>query len=135
MEKTLKNVRASIWIRNIQVSAIGCVFSAVACGLKDFSAITATGLLTGYTELVWGVIVLQALGGLVVAMVVKNTDNLVKGFATSLSIIISCILSAYLFDDVRMTKEFFIGASVVILSTVSYGFNFRAMKQSNKDTK
>ena len=43
---------------------------------------------------------LQAGGGLLVAMVVKYADNILKGFATSLSIIISCCASYFLFGFV-----------------------------------
>jgi UDP-sugar transporter A1/2/3 len=36
------------------------------------------------------VTILQAIGGLVVAVVVKYADNILKGFAASFSIVTSC---------------------------------------------
>lgn len=46
----------------------------------------------------------QALGGLVVAMVIKYADNILKGFATSLSIIISALISYLVLDDFIPTR-------------------------------
>lgn len=37
---------------------------------------------------------LNSLGGLVVAMVVKYADNVVKGFATSVSIVLTALVSS-----------------------------------------
>lgn len=50
------------------------------------------------------VLYLQALGGLVVAMVIKYADNILKGFATSLSIIISALISYLVLDDFNPTR-------------------------------
>ena len=58
------------------------------------------GFWHGYSSVVWAVVLLQAGGGLLVAMVVKYADNILKGFATSLSIIISCCASYFLFGFV-----------------------------------
>lgn len=50
------------------------------------------------------VIYVQALGGLVVAMVIKYADNILKGFATSLSIIISALISYLVLEDFNPTR-------------------------------
>ena len=41
---------------------------------------------------------LQSLGGLLVAAVIKYADNILKGFSTAGSILLSCIASIYIFD-------------------------------------
>lgn len=46
----------------------------------------------------------QALGGLVVAVVIKYADNILKGFATSLSIIISALISYLVLNDFNPTR-------------------------------
>ncbi|KPP63585.1 UDP-N-acetylglucosamine transporter-like [Scleropages formosus] len=56
-------------------------------------------LVQGYNVLTWTVVVLQALGGLVIAAVIKYADNILKGFAT----------------------VFFLGAVLVIAATFLYG--------------
>lgn len=78
------------------------------------------GFLHGYNCVVWVVILLQASGGLLVAMVVKYADNILKGFATSLSIIISCCVSYFLFGFVTNTR-FVIGAVLVLSAVYLYG--------------
>ncbi len=45
-------------------------------------------------------IIIKAFGGLIVAIVVKYADNILKGFATSISIVLSCIVSIFLFNFV-----------------------------------
>ena len=65
MEKLLKQSNSSIWIRNMQVSSIGIVFSALMCFTKDGALIKSAGFFKGYTPYVWSVILLQAIGGLV----------------------------------------------------------------------
>lgn len=46
---------------------------------------------------------LQAYGGLVIALVVKYADNILKGFAVSLSIIISSFISYWFLNDFQPT--------------------------------
>lgn len=41
----------------------------------------------------WMAVLLNSLGGLVVAMVVKYADNVTKGFATSVSIVLTALVS------------------------------------------
>lgn len=50
------------------------------------------------------VFVFQALGGLVIAAVIKYADNILKGFATSLSIILSTLISYFLLQDFEPTR-------------------------------
>lgn len=53
---------------------------------------------------VYFVLCSQAFGGLVVAAVVKYADNILKGFATSVSIIVSSLMSFYFLGDFTPTK-------------------------------
>jgi UDP-sugar transporter A1/2/3 len=91
-EMVLKNSKASIWLRNIQLSCIGILVACLGCIYRDGPRISAEGLFSGYDNTVWGVISIQAAGGLIVAIVVKYADNVMKSFATSVSIIIRCVM-------------------------------------------
>ncbi len=53
---------------------------------------------------------------------VKYADNVLKGFATSISIILSAIISALYFHDVNVNNAFIIGAIVVLTSVYLYGY-------------
>ena len=53
------------------------------------------------------------------AMVIKYADNILKGFATSLSIVLSSILSVFLFDY-TITLMFTVGGALVISAVYLY---------------
>ncbi|KAL0135299.1 nucleotide-sugar transporter-domain-containing protein [Mucor lusitanicus] len=119
-EKILKTSTTSMWIRNIQLGICGASFSFIGMMVSDFSAIRNQGMFQGYNALTWFVVVNQALGGLLVSLVVKYADNILKGFATSISIILSGIISFYLLDF-QPSFLFITGTGVVIAATVLYG--------------
>ena len=119
-EKMLKGSSASVWLRNVQLGIFGSLTAIIGMCLKDGSEIYEKGFLFAYTPLVWAVVVQQATGGLIVAVVVRYADNILKGFATSLSIILSCIAAVFLFDY-SITVNFSIGAALVIVAIYLYG--------------
>lgn len=120
-EKILKDSNKSVWIRNIQLSFLSLPFGLMTCFINDGGMLRKQGFFFGYDLFVYYLVVLQAGGGLIVAMVVKYADNILKGFATSLAIIISCIASIYLFDF-KLTLQFSLGAFLVICSIFMYGY-------------
>ena len=81
--------------------------------------IEKTGFFHGYDIVVWIIISLQAFSGLLIAVVVKYADNILKGFATSAAIVISCVASMYLFDF-QLSAQFVIGSTLVIVATYMY---------------
>ena len=119
-EKMLKGSSASVWLRNVQLGIFGSLTAVLGMWMKDGSNIYEKGFFFAYTPLVWSVVVQQATGGLVVAVVVRYADNILKGFATSLSIILSCIAAIFLFDYL-ITINFSIGAALVIMAIYLYG--------------
>jgi len=113
-EKVLKGTKSSLFLRNIQLSFFGILFGQLF-GL--FSRETFD--LSNYDFWAWLTILNQAFAGLIVAMVVKYADNILKGFATSVSIILSSIASTFIFDF-KITNLFMIGASLVLIGTSCY---------------
>ena len=98
-EKVLKDsTQVTLWVRNIQLSFYS-LFPALFLGVvfKDGAEITRDGFFSGYNWVVWTAITFQAVGGLLVALVVNYADNIAKNFATSISIIISFVASVWLF--------------------------------------
>ncbi|XP_053682927.1 UDP-N-acetylglucosamine transporter [Sabethes cyaneus] len=121
-EKMLKGADISIWTRNIQLSLFSLPFGLLTCYVSDRAALSANGFFFGYDGFIWYLIALQAGGGLIVAVVVKYADNILKGFATSLAIIISCVASMYLFNF-QLTLQFAVGTALVIGSVFLYGYD------------
>ena len=79
-EKILKNSKVSIWVRNIQLGLFGTFFALLTVYLSDYENVQTKGFFFGYTQLVWLNIIVQASGGLLVAVVIKYADNILKGF-------------------------------------------------------
>jgi UDP-galactose transporter len=102
-EKILKDSTGSktttLWVRNCQLS-FWSLFPSLFLGViwKDGAIISKTGFFVGYNWVVWMAIVFQAAGGVIVALVINYADNIAKNFATSISILISCIASVYFFN-------------------------------------
>jgi len=118
-ERILKGSRTSLWIRNVQMGIPSTLIAYLTVYLKDSQAIVKQGFLGGYSPIVWTVVTVQAVGGLIVAVVVRYADNVLKVFATSFSIVVSCIISAFLFDF-HPSIAFLVGASLVVTATVMY---------------
>ena len=118
-EKILKGTTGSIWLRNIQMGIFGVFLGVGGMLINDGAAVREKGFLFGYRIIVWVVIAMQAFGGLLVAVVVKYADNILKGFATSFSIILSCIVSVYIFSF-TVSVQFLLGTLLVILAIVLY---------------
>jgi UDP-sugar transporter A1/2/3 len=114
-EKILKSSNTSMWIRNIQLGISGAIFSFIAVMAYDYPRIAEGGMFQGYGLLTCLVVINQALGGLLVSLVVRYADNILKGFATSLSIILSSVISFKLFDF-QPSYHFIFGAMLVMVS-------------------
>jgi len=121
-EKILKGAaKVSLWIRNIQLGFFGFVLGIGAVYFKDGEAVAKDGFFQNYTPVAWTVIFLVAFGGLTVAVVVKYADNILKGFATSISIVIGGVVSACIASFAFQVDIFFVaGSIVVVIATVLY---------------
>lgn len=109
-------------MRNIQLSLLSLPLSLVTAFANDGNQISQKGFFFGYDSFVYFLVLLQACGGLIVAVVVKYADNILKGFATSLAIVLSCVVSIYLFAFV-LTVQFALGTVLVIISIFLYGYD------------
>ncbi|KCV69029.1 hypothetical protein H696_04448 [Fonticula alba] len=109
----------SVWVRNVQLALFGAGIGLAGALLADGAHIDEHGFLGGYTGWTWLAIANQALGGLLVAVVVKYADNILKGYATSVSIILSAIASVYLFNFV-ISSTFVVGATLVCVAVYLY---------------
>ncbi|ORX61669.1 nucleotide-sugar transporter [Hesseltinella vesiculosa] len=110
-----------LWIRNLQMSLFSIVLGLVfTVFLQDGAVVMEKGFFVNYNALTWLVIFIQTAGGLIVAVVVKYADNVLKGFATSISIILSSVVSVWAFNS-SLSSTFVIGTALVIYATYLYG--------------
>jgi UDP-sugar transporter A1/2/3 len=121
-EKILKEstTQANVWIRNVQLSLYSLV-AAFFMGVvwQDGAGIREHGFFEGYNWVVWSLILLQAVGGLIASIVIRDVGNIVKNFATSISIVISFLISRWMFGF-EATPMFLLGISLVLLATYLY---------------
>ena len=93
-EKVVKTkTDVSIWMRNVQLGLFSLP-QAASLMAADSAIIASSGALVGFDLLAWSVVILKALGGLLVAAVVKYADNVLKTYATAIAIILTCVVSS-----------------------------------------
>jgi len=120
-EKILKGSDVSVWMRNVQLALLSVPMGLITSYVSDGAKIADNGFFHGYDNFVWFTVAQNALGGLLVAVVVKYADNILKGFACSLAIIITCVASIFIFDF-SLSLQFSLGAACVIGSIFLYGY-------------
>merc|ERR1712087_798777 len=112
--------KLDLWQRNLQ---LGLYSVAIGFGglvtTGQWSTVVEKGFFQGYTYITFGSICLQGLGGLLIAIVIKYTDNIMKNIATSLSIVLSAVISVWAFDS-QLTTLFLIGAMMVNAAAYCY---------------
>lgn len=123
-EMVLKNSPADLWVRNVQLSLFSLLPALVPIIFSHSPSAGSTGwfntsLFANFGVWAWATVLIQVLGGLLTAMVIKYADNILKGFATSLSIVISFLASVALFNF-QMTLTFILGSTVVLVATWLY---------------
>lgn len=129
-EMVLKNSQSDLWIRNVQLSAFSLLPALVPIIITQRSQSgLIQSLFQNFGAWAWATVAIQVLGGLVTAMVIKYSDNILKGFATSLSIVISFLASVALFDF-QITFTFILGSVVVLIATWLYNQPSRSPSSS-----
>lgn len=121
-EKILKEspCHTSVWIRNLQLgvySILAALFGGVIW--QDGAGILEHGFFEGYNWVVWCTIVLQAAGGVIASIVIRDADNIVKNFATGISIVVSFFVSVWLFNF-PVSPTFLVGTSLVLVAVWLY---------------
>ena len=130
-EKILKHGDASIWLRNLQLAVFSLFAGIAGVFFTDRKEVIEKGFFFGYTSVVILMVAMQACGGLLVAVVIKYTDNITKGFATSLSVILSALASVPIFGF-HLTPEFIFAALLVVIAV--YLYNAYPSKQTKENT-
>jgi len=114
--------KPSLWLRNIQLA---CYSSVVAVGgllLSSDESLRRNGWMAGFGLATWGCVFFQAMGGILVAVTIKYADNILRGFAQGLALIVGA-LGSWLFFGFQITARFVFGCSLVILAIFIYGSN------------
>jgi UDP-sugar transporter A1/2/3 len=112
----------SLWMRNIQLAFFSVVIAILQGLWKSNSAaavatvgtvLTTKSYLHGFSFWTWILVALQAGGGLLVAAVIKYADNVLKGLATGVSVVLSTALSMVFFGT-PLTGQFAMGGAIIL---------------------
>ena len=122
LERIIKQTAdVPIWVRNIQLGVVSLALGLGSVALLDGAAVAERGFFQGYTWLTAWVVLQVSAGGLLVGLIMKYADNLLKGFATSLSIILSSVVSTFIpAFGFEPGLAFFCGSALVIAATIIY---------------
>jgi UDP-sugar transporter A1/2/3 len=102
----------------VQLGFFSVIF-AVFSLMGQYEEFNDKGLLHGYNFLTWVIVIVSASGGLLVALVIKYCDNIIKGFATAFGIVVTSVIS-FLFLGSELSIPFICGAANVISSIFIY---------------
>ena len=110
---------ASLWMRNMQLAFFSVL---IAYGQGVYHSLTEASpdeaskpYFHGFTTWAWILVGLQAGGGLLVAAVIKYADNVLKGLATGVSVVVATALSTILFGT-PLSGQFSLGALMILAS-------------------
>jgi UDP-sugar transporter A1/2/3 len=123
---------SALLLRQLQLCMWALPFTFFSMLLLDGALVAKQGVLLGYDKFVWAAVVNSSCGGLLVAAVVKYADNILKSFATSISIVLAAVLSTVLFDFV-ITPGFVVGTVMVTVAVFVYSTRGTIKKETKED--
>lgn len=127
MEKMFKDKKLTVWNRNFWLAVWSFLVGFITAVYKNPNIIYPSEFFKNYTIWAWIAIFLLAVGGLVIGLVLKYADNILKAFAGSASILLSTLLSVVLFHT-KITIRFGIGACIVMVAVVLYSYGGRKVE-------
>lgn len=139
-EKVLKKPSASegaprapvsLWMRNVQLAFFSMVIAVVQFMLQGTDSGEVKPFLHGFTPWVWVLVGLQAGGGLLVAAVIKYADNVLKGLATGVSVVVATLCSMLLFKT-PLSGQFTLGAVMILMSVYLFSNDMPAFLGGKK---
>ncbi|GFQ01842.1 cmp-sialic acid transporter 4 [Phtheirospermum japonicum] len=110
-----KRPSRNINVQNFWLYVFGMAFNAIAIVVQDFDAVVNKGFFHGYSLITVLMILNHALSGIAVSMVMKYADNIVKVYSTSVAMLLTAVVSVFLFGF-HLSLAFFLGSTVVSIS-------------------
>lgn len=121
-EKLLKgDSKDSIHWQNIQLYTWGIVFNLGGMAYNDSSQMLETGFFHGYNFWAYVVVLNNALNGLAISAILKYADNIARVYAHASAMLVTMVLSIFLFDQ-NPTPQLIIAIAVVGASAVQYNW-------------
>ncbi|XP_010915695.1 CMP-sialic acid transporter 1 isoform X1 [Elaeis guineensis] len=123
-EYLMKKNNDSLYWQNVQLYTFGSIFNMARLLLDDFRVGFENGpwwqrLLSGYTITTWIVVLNLGSTGLLVSWLMKYADNIVKVYSTSMAMLLTMVLSIFLFNF-KPSVQLFLGIIICVISLHMY---------------
>lgn len=123
-EFLMKKNNDSLYWQNVQLYTFGSIFNMAHLIFDDFNGGFEKGpwwqrLFNGYSIITWMVVLNLGSTGLLVSWLMKYADNIVKVYSTSMAMLLTMVLSIFLFSF-KPTLQLFLGIIVCIMSLHMY---------------
>ncbi|KAF6172988.1 hypothetical protein GIB67_006364 [Kingdonia uniflora] len=123
-EFLMKKNSDSLYWQNVQLYTFGAIFNMARLLVDDFRGEFENGpwwqrLLNGYTLTTWMVVLNLGSTGLLVSWLMKYADNIVKVYSTSMAMLLTMVLSIYIFN-LKPTLQLFLGIIICMMSLHLY---------------
>ena len=118
----------SLWDRNLQLSLFGVLLTAASflSSPTDYD-ILRISLFHSFTPLAVAAVLLQSVGGLLIAASVQYTDTIHKNFATSVAVLLTAAVSHLLFADLVVDVSFVCGTTAVLMAVFNYSEDIQGL--------
>lgn len=120
-ELILKSTQQSVYCRNFHLASFSLLLASFHILYTDFNKIQVNGMFQGFDKLVVLIVVMQGMTGFVVSMMFKYADAVLKGFATSVAVVVATVASFFLFGT-SLNVMFALGASMVASAVKMYSY-------------
>ncbi|CAN6578971.1 unnamed protein product [Malus baccata var. baccata] len=123
-EFLMKKNNDSLYWQNVQLYTFGVIFNIARLLFDDFRGGFENGpwwqrLFNGYSLTTWLVVLNLGSTGLLVSWLMKYADNIVKVYSTSMAMLLTMVLSVYLFTF-KPTLQLFLGIIICMMSLHMY---------------
>lgn len=123
-EFLMKKNNDTLYWQNVQLYTFGSIFNMGRLFLDDFRGGFESGpwwdrLFNGYTITTWLVVLNLGSTGLLVSWLMKYADNIVKVYSTSMAMLLTMVLSVFLFTF-KPTLQLLLGIIICIMSLHMY---------------
>lgn len=123
-EFLMKKNNDSLYWQNVQLYTFGAIFNMARLIVDDFRSGFEKGpwwgrLFDGYSISTWMVVLNLGSSGLLVSWLMKYADNIVKVYSTSMAMLLTMILSVYMFNF-KPTLQLFLGIIICMMSVHMY---------------
>lgn len=109
----------SLAYMQVQLAVVSLIIIGAWAIFKDFETIVTNGLFHNFNGPAFLSILNSAIGGLIVAAVLKFADAVLKGYATAISVILTGVLSMILFNT-ELSVIYYLGIVNVVCAVLLY---------------